>query len=111
MNNTDDLNSSLKGEQMTIGNAETFIKRGQIEPALRRRLNVTTNPDEFFSVLSEEKLPFTVEEFDDAYRKMLLECQHEENADQLKEFKMWWDLVAPVSVPSSCSSRCGGGCC
>jgi hypothetical protein len=91
---------------MTIGNALTFIKRGQEDGALRARLNAANSPHELEAVLSEEKFVFSSHDFDEAYHHRLTECQEEEEADRLKEFKMWWELLSQFINPSTCGGMC-----
>jgi hypothetical protein len=91
---------------MTIGNALTFINRGQEDKALRSRLNAANNPDELNEILTAEKLTFSAHDFDEAYHHQLTQCQEEEEADRLKEFKMWWDLLAQVLNPAGCGGMC-----
>ncbi len=78
---------------MTIGNALNFIERGLHDSALRRRLNKASDAIEHEKILSEEKLMFSAGEFEDAYNHRLTLCQEEDEADQIKEFKMWWELL------------------
>lgn len=96
---------------MTIGNAILFIKRGLFDGELRDRLNGASTPPEFQKILDGEKLVFTDYDFDEAYHHLLVKCQEEEDADQLKEFKMWWDLSAQILSPDTCGTGCSGGCC
>ena len=91
---------------MTIGNALTFIKRGQEEDTLRARLNAASSPHELETILSEENLVFSAHDFDEAYHHRLTECQEEEQADQLKEFKMWWELLPQFLNPCASGSMC-----
>jgi hypothetical protein len=95
---------------MTIGNALNFIERGLHDSGLRRLLNLASNTDECQKVLAAEKLTFSAHDFDEAYHHRLTQCQEEEEADQLKEFKMWWDLVSASCSPGACSSKCSGCC-
>lgn len=92
---------------MTIGNALTFIKRGQADSTLRSRLNAAGNPDELNEILAAEKLSFTAHDFNEAYHHQLTECQEEEEADQLREFKMWWDLLSQYFHPAAGGGACG----
>jgi hypothetical protein len=82
---------------MTIGHAKNFIQRGLQESALRARLNASTNATEIFTVLEEENLAFSTHDFDEAFHHLLTQCQEREQADQLREFKMWWDLTMAMS--------------
>lgn len=96
---------------MTIGNALTFIKRGRHDRDLRARINAIRTLAELDNVLTREGLSFTPHEFDEAYHNRLFECQFAEDADQIKEFKMWWDLVSQSLNITPCGPSCGGGCC
>ena len=78
---------------MTIGNAKSFIKRGMAEPELRKSLNQTTTRTQLNQILAEQNLKFSLAEFNDAYTNTLINIQFEDDANQLKEFKMWWDLL------------------
>jgi hypothetical protein len=78
---------------MTIANALTFIERGLADGALRARLNAAISPRELQDILVGKKIAFSAHEFDEAYHHRLTLCQEEEDADQLKEFKLWWDLL------------------
>ena len=85
-------NHHQKG-MMTIGNALTFIKRGLEDSDLRGRLNAATSLPEIDQVLAEENLLFSAHDFDEAFHHQLTLCQAMEAAEQLKEFKLWWDLL------------------
>ncbi len=76
---------------MSIGEAKAFIRRGMRDTDLRNRLNSSAVPADMLAILEREHLVFTYPEFDEAYNNFLTQCQEEEQADQLKEFKMWWD--------------------
>lgn len=95
---------------MTIGNALTFIERGLANSGLRERLNAADNLPERDNILAEEKLIFSAHDFDEAFHHRLTQCQQMEEADQIKEFKMWWDLLRQILEPSACSDQCSGCC-
>lgn len=95
---------------MTIGNALAFMNRGLADAALRERLNGASSLPALHQVLQEENLMFSDPEFDEAFRHRLIQCQEAEEADQLKEFKMWWDLLLGILRPSACDPQ-GSGCC
>lgn len=101
---------------MTIGNALTFIKRGQTDSELRQRLNSASDLHARDAVLSDEHLVFSPFEFDEAYHHQLTLCQTVEAADQLAEFKMWWDILSQMLNPDAgnttiCSGTACSGCC
>ena len=95
---------------MTIGNALAFIKRGLDDNALRSRLNAAGSSSEMDSILAEEKLLFSANDFDEAFHYQLTMCREEEEADQLREFRMWWDLLHQIVEPGRCGNRCSGCC-
>lgn len=90
---------------MTIGNALSFIKRGLNDDLLRKRLNMASGIEGMEEVLADENLKFSYGEFDEAYHHRLVQCQEEHEADQIKEFKMWWDLLTQIESGRTC-----GGC-
>ncbi len=91
---------------MTTKNALTFIKRGQTEKSLRSRLNKAATLDELTGILTAEKLVFSAADLDEAYHHRLTQCQEEKEASQLKDFKMWWELLNQVLQPSANDSTC-----
>ncbi len=93
---------------MTIGNALTFIKKGRQDISLRRRLNASKSQKEIEAVLAAENLVFSAHDFDEAYHHSLTLCQEYEEAEELKEFKLWWDLIMQMNMPSACGQHCGG---
>ncbi len=95
---------------MTIGDALAFIKRSLSDASLRAKLNGAGSKEELEKILAEELLSFNPDEFDDAFNHKLTECQEEEDADQLKELKLWWDLLGQVLEPSACKAGCSGCC-
>jgi hypothetical protein len=101
---------------MTIGNALNFIKRAMADSSFRDRLNGTSTPAELKSVLLEEGLCFSADEFEDAINSRLVKCGDWESASQLKEFQGWWELLQQIAAQQAgeggCeSNKCGGGCC
>ena len=88
---------------MTIGNALGFIERGIHDATLRRRLNTASDSAECERILGEEKLIFSAHEFDEAYYHRLTRCREEQAADQIKEFKMWWELITGKACGEACS--------
>ncbi len=93
---------------MTIGNALTFIKRGLEDGGLRGRLNAAASLPEIDQVLAEEDLLFSANDFDEAFHNQLIQCQAMEAAEQLKEFKLWWDFLFRTLEPVACETQCSG---
>jgi len=81
---------------MTIGNALNFIQRGLEDSPLRKRLNLAASLSEIHRILADEGLIFSYHDFDEAFHKRLVKCQELEMAEELKEFKIWWDLLFQV---------------
>lgn len=93
---------------MTIGNALDFIKHGLHDTDLRRRLNEASTTAECERILNEKNLRFSPHDFDEAFHNRLTLCQEEEAADQIKEFKMWWDLLLGSFGENACGAGCTG---
>jgi hypothetical protein len=100
-----------EGNTMTIGNALTFIKRSLNDSVLRERLNGASSKKELGRVLAEEFISFSAHDFDEAYNHKLTECQENDEAEQLKELKLWWDLLGQILDPRTCNAGCIDGCC
>jgi hypothetical protein len=93
---------------MTIDNALTFIKRGLEDSDLRGRLNAVTSLQEIDHILAEADLLFSACDFDEAFHHRLAQSQAMEAAEQLKEFKLWWDFLFRTLEPVACETRCSG---
>lgn len=93
---------------MTIGNALSFIKRGMTDPDLRNRLNGASTPAEIQDILVREKVAFSDHDFDEAFHHQLTLCQSAEEADRLREFKTWWNLLTQLMQPAACQGGCSG---
>jgi hypothetical protein len=78
---------------MTIRNAMSFIKSGVNDRKLRERLNTALSIRGRDKILSDGGLQFTHHEFEEAYHNLLTSCGEMEAADQLKEFKRWWEFL------------------
>jgi len=98
----------MKGKSMTIGNALAFIKRSLSDTDLRDRLNGASSKEEFDRVLADEFLNFSTHDFDEACNHKLTQCQEADEAEQLKELKLWWDLLGQILEPGACRAGC---CC
>lgn len=90
---------------MTIGNALTFIKQGLHDGTLRRRLNSAPDMSQLHHVLEDEKLIFSPHDFSEAIHHRLFQCQEEEEAEQIKEFKMWWEMLSRSLEPVACGNQ------
>ncbi|MBN2528711.1 MAG: bacteriocin [Deltaproteobacteria bacterium] len=78
---------------MTIGKAMKFIDQGQVDKELRKALNAVSSVPELFDVLAKRDLSFTAFDFEEAFNNRLVNCQFAEQAEQLQEFKQWWEML------------------
>jgi hypothetical protein len=88
---------------MSSDNARKFIVRGMGDAALRASLNCADTAEELHQALGEAGLRFSPAEFEQAFNNQLIQCQFEEQADQLKEFRTWWDALRRIL--GDCSDR------
>lgn len=86
---------------MTIAHAKQFIRRGMQDVQLRDRLMVSSGWTALTDVLKKEGLIFSAHDFDEAFHNLLTQCQDEGQADQLREFKMWWHLTEALTLDST----------
>ncbi len=93
---------------MSIGNALIFINRGLEDNNLRGRLNAASRQPKLNQVLAEEDLLFSAHDFDETFHHQLTRCKTLETVDQLKEFKLWWDLLMRTLEPAACKTPCSG---
>lgn len=93
---------------MTICNALSFIKRCLNDADLRGRLNGAVSRDDLDLILANEFLTFSASDFNEAYNHKLTECQEAEEAEQLKELKLWWELLGQILDPPKCKAGCSG---
>ena len=82
---------------MSQGDAQGFIKQGMKDAKMRGELNLAKTSDDLFAMLAQHDFTFTYPEFDDAFHHLLTHCEFEEQADLLREFKMWWDLTVAMA--------------
>ena len=78
---------------MTIQNALSFIRQGQHDNDLRSKLVKADTRRTRQKILDQNDLVFTPEEFEEAYSLSLFKCQHQEDADALMAFRMWWIML------------------
>lgn len=78
---------------MSISNAKKFIKRALVDKSLRHNLNQADNQEVRDYILKVENLAFTYPEFEEGYRNLLVNCQSYDQAGQVKELKMWWQML------------------
>lgn len=88
---------------MSIGNAKKFIRKAMDDKKIRSRINAAGGSNERAAVLEDLGLGFTYPEFDDAFNNLLTQCQREGDAELLREFRMWWDMVRDVNPGGTAS--------
>ena len=64
--------------------------------------------EEIDYILEGEAMSFSAHEFEDAYNHRLTECQTSEEAETLKELKLWWDLLGQIINLHECKAGCSG---
>jgi D-lyxose ketol-isomerase len=78
---------------MTVSSAQQFIQHTVIDPSLVQRINAASDKTEIEEILREIKYEFNYEQFDKAYFNVLTWCQTHEQAQAVKEVKLWWDCL------------------
>jgi hypothetical protein len=76
-----------------MDNVHRLRNRIADDPALRKELVLAPDRAARDAILAREGLPFTDQEFEEACRAMLVKCQTAEEAEDLAEFRHWWELV------------------
>lgn len=102
---------------MSIKSALAFIERVRYEAEFRREA-CEAPPDGDFAVwLEASGYDFSMAESQDAFRSLLLKCRDEEAAEEVRELRLWFSLLAraeeePSAACGSCVKRnsCGGSC-
>jgi len=81
---------------MTVQNARRFILRGIADSELRGNLNAASTMAELQQILEDEGLGFSPDQFNGAFLGLLSECQTQESADHVKEFRSWWEFLCSM---------------
>ncbi len=102
---------------MALQTALDFIDRVRRDSAFRKAGYAASLDHKFTAWLKESGFNFNQSEIWDAFRSMLLKCKDEEAADEVKELRVWYMLLAGESEESggscgSCAKKgsCGGSC-
>ncbi len=77
---------------MSIQNALIFLRKVESDAELRKSYYSSKTRDDLLDALSKKGLTFTFEEFEDAYRSLLLKCQSYEQANNVHELHAWFLL-------------------
>lgn len=78
---------------MTIAAAESFIQQALSDPTSIQRINAAPDKAAVKQIFAELELSFDNEEFEHAYLNLLTCCQTREQAETVKEIKLWWDCL------------------
>lgn len=78
---------------MTLAAAQQFIQRAVNDREMVCRINSAANRYEVRQILSELDLCFDQDEFEPAFFNVLTWCRTFEQAEAVKEVKMWWDFL------------------
>ena len=78
---------------MTINNGKLFLKRVAEDKKLRESLESASSQKQISEILSSMDCDFTPEEIETAFNMMHVQCQTEDQAEQIKQLKLWWDLL------------------
>lgn len=80
---------------MSLQNALIFLRELESDTVLRKSCYSSKTRRELLEALSEKGFSFTFEEFEDAYRSLLLKCQSYEQAERVHELHAWF-MLFPV---------------
>ncbi len=79
---------------MSLAAAFRLLQRARRDAQLRARLNRAADEDERRTILEEVQCDCTLEEFEEACRALLVQCQDREQAGALAELRLWWMLLS-----------------
>jgi len=82
---------------VTIGKAKEFILRGMQDGDLRSQVLASKDTASLAMILEKKDLKFSDHHFDEAFHNLLTQCQTQEQADQLKEFRVWWLMTVSLT--------------
>ena len=77
---------------MSLQNAINFISKVDADTDFRKSCYNNKSQDELLKSLAKQKMSFTPDEIDDAFRVLELKCQTYEQAGRVKEVKAWFTL-------------------
>jgi hypothetical protein len=78
---------------MTLAAAQQFIQRAARDSETVCRINAASDKTAIQGILTELELNFGPEEFELAYYHVLTWCRTHEQAEVVKEIKVWWDYL------------------
>jgi len=77
---------------MSLQNAINFISKVDSDTNFRKSCYACKSQVDLLNSLALQKMAFTPEEIDDAFRVLELQCQTYEQAGRVKEVKAWFTL-------------------
>lgn len=78
---------------MPMANVQKLFQRIATDTDLRKEFYRASGREGREAILQRENLSFTDAEFDEGIRAMHVKCQSQEAADQLMDFRMWWEQL------------------
>lgn len=84
---------------MTITAAQKFIQQALWDRDLVRQANGAPDRATLARMLGERDMAFSYEEFEDSCNHLLTQCQTQEQAETVKEIKLWWDCLGCAMGP------------
>jgi len=79
--------------------AQKFIRRAWWDRDLVRQVNQAPDRAALAQLLAAQGLSFNYDEFDEAGRHLLTECQTHEQAQMIEEIKLWWHCLGQALSP------------
>jgi hypothetical protein len=70
-----------------------FLKELAVSDTLRDSLYEAASKNQISEILKAIPYEFSYDDFDNAYRNLLINCRSEAQAEQLKEIRQWWDFL------------------
>ena len=77
---------------MSLQNAIVFIRNVNTNKSLRKACYSCKTKEELFELLHNEGIGFTQFEFEEAINVSLVKCQTYEEADEVKQAELWFNL-------------------
>lgn len=78
---------------MPIADAKKFLVEVMQNETLRGALNTADGEAGREAVLAEVGFRFNAQEFEEAWRHELTQCQTQELAEQLHDLHQWWQML------------------
>ncbi len=84
---------------MTTAGAQKFIQQTLWDRDLVCQVNGASDREALAPLLVERDMSFNYEEFEESCNHLLTQCQTHEQAETIKEIKLWWDCLGCAMGP------------